>query len=287
MGVCAGIDGQRQRVANACVFCGADDTRLTDEHVWGNWLTSAVSHPPTQAYSERVTVSGEQQRWKQPVFAQKVKIACARCNNGWMSQIEEQAKPLVAPMANGTTTRLKPRHQARLATWAALKALVAEHQSRASERFIPAAHYREFYGTKRPLETMRIWLGGLSRPIPARVRTTDWYFTSSSTSDLRGNITAAAPPDLRRDIAEGRSVYSVVMNVGPLLMVVLAHETRGVEGYVQEEAEPCFQQIWPVTGVFRWPPKAVEALGGNTELHKHFGFMGYGPPPEAATEMLQ
>lgn len=273
-------------MTNPCVFCGADDRRLTKEHIWGDWLTHAVAAPAGDAYAERIDVSGKGESWRQAPFAHVVRIACVQCNTGWMSRIENHAKPLVAPMANGRETRLRPKHQVQVATWVALKALVSQHQSAGPPRFVPDAHYREFYDVQRPLDTMTIWLGRLGRPLTARFTEHAWYFTSASAYDFTGRVMELSepPPDLRRSVEEGGKVYGVQMNVGPLLMMVMGHQTPGVQGYVNDEAYPHFERIWPVTGHFRWPPTVVDTLGDNADLFRFFGFMGYGPPPESTPD---
>jgi hypothetical protein len=236
-------------------------------------MVKAVSHPPTGAFSERVHVSGAEDTWPEPIFGQKVKVVCERCNNGWMSRIENHAIPLVAPMANGVTTRLRPREQARVAAWVALTAMVSQHLHPPADRFVPEAHYHQFLKIKQPLNTMTVWLGALSKPIPARVAKGMSYFTSASAMNLSEFVSVpnGAPEVLAKDVAEGKSLYVITMNVGPLLMFLLGHETPGVQGVVAPGAEASLQRIWPLSGHLRWPPVPIEALGSNTNLARHLG----------------
>jgi len=34
-------------------------------------------------------------RWEAPVFNHRVKAVCAECNHNWMSNLEQQARPLL------------------------------------------------------------------------------------------------------------------------------------------------------------------------------------------------
>lgn len=59
-----------------------------------------------------------------------------RCNNGWMrQQVEEIARPIMIPLITGhhhftgQPIRLTPREQKAIATWAVLKAMIAEFDS--------------------------------------------------------------------------------------------------------------------------------------------------------------
>jgi hypothetical protein len=59
----------------------------------------------------------------------QVKCVCEkRCNNGWMRRkIENVARPIMIPLITGQDTRLLPNHQAIVARWAVLKAMIAEY----------------------------------------------------------------------------------------------------------------------------------------------------------------
>jgi hypothetical protein len=63
----------------------------------------------------------------------QVKCVCGggsnSCNNGWMRRLENSAKPVLVPLMNGEAMRLSIEQQRIVAGWAALKAMVAEHDS--------------------------------------------------------------------------------------------------------------------------------------------------------------
>ena len=96
-----------------CVFCGA--TRgLSKEHFWPEWLSSYL--PPAVPNSHITELhSGE---GKQPqrlerqsqrpgaVKTKKIRAVCAACNNGWMSTVEAQVKPIVLALLDRSRTTL-------------------------------------------------------------------------------------------------------------------------------------------------------------------------------------
>lgn len=141
--------------ARTCIFCRG--TPLTREHIWPQWLRAHLPMPMLNYQALRATEhrqhtdrsvatrSGDPHRWR-------VRAVCARCNNGWMSQLETRVQPILIPLLTGRTTRLTPPQQQTLACWAALKVMVAEydrtghrvshhmHRKRLMRRQLPPAH---------------------------------------------------------------------------------------------------------------------------------------------------
>lgn len=57
----------------------------------------------------------------------KIRAVCDRCNNGWMSQLEESVRPFLTPIITGAPIVLDFEQTALIARWVALKCIVAEH----------------------------------------------------------------------------------------------------------------------------------------------------------------
>lgn len=55
-----------------------------------------------------------------------MRVVCKRCNGGWMSSIEEAAKPIMIPMMRGDAVRLDADSKEKLTHWIALKTMVAD-----------------------------------------------------------------------------------------------------------------------------------------------------------------
>lgn len=85
-----------------------------------------------------------------------LKAVCKPCNNGWMHDIEEMARPLVGPMALGQPGALTVIAQAAVATWVWKLALVADHAS--TPPFFTAVERGTFMDTRRPTSFLRIFL---------------------------------------------------------------------------------------------------------------------------------
>jgi hypothetical protein len=53
-------------------------------------------------------------------------VACERCNTGWMSRLQEAAKPHLLPLIKGERAFIKPYDQRLIAAWAATCVMCAE-----------------------------------------------------------------------------------------------------------------------------------------------------------------
>src|SRR5438046_2705856 len=114
-------------MANACVFCGDDSRRLSDEHVFGNWIYRFFRNQlnaDLNGVTQLLDAEGGITQYPMIPFQQRVKIVCEACNNGWMRRIEEGAQAFLERMMLGQMTRLRPPDQKKLATWAVKTALV-------------------------------------------------------------------------------------------------------------------------------------------------------------------
>jgi hypothetical protein len=92
-----------------CVFCGK--TGLTKGHIWPDWFSKVL--PRVGTHNEQVVgaVHTFEPKMKRPEFRRVVKPGhsgsrkprntCAECNSGWMSRIENNAKPCATPLFQG------------------------------------------------------------------------------------------------------------------------------------------------------------------------------------------
>jgi hypothetical protein len=117
-----------------CVFCDQVGV-LSEEDLFPMWagrvLRDLANGKVDVVMSTRqLDVDGtllrhEHQR-RQTFSAIKLDGVCKTCNSGWMSQIEEAAKPLVEPMIRNIRTGIPFRHLDIIARWLTLKTLVAD-----------------------------------------------------------------------------------------------------------------------------------------------------------------
>lgn len=95
------------------------------EDAWPKWLTAHfVGDEHATAQFERL--GRALRRWKQLRPELTVRCVCVSCNNGWMSDLENETKPLLEPMMRGERTLLDLATQARLTLWLVKTAMVLE-----------------------------------------------------------------------------------------------------------------------------------------------------------------
>src|SRR5688572_1073913 len=88
-----------------CAFCGRNDSPLTREHVFADWIAREFPGPDfTTFYPE----TGQKGYFSKNRFHMVIRKVCERCNNGWMSRLEGETKPILLPLmrANRTTVSL-------------------------------------------------------------------------------------------------------------------------------------------------------------------------------------
>src|SRR5260370_28165312 len=101
-----------------CLFCNEDAN--SKEHVWPQWI---LRLPPARrpvrqrlGTGKEVTYSGD--------F--KLKGVCSTCNNGWMSELETEVRPILGPIVQDLSIQLDLEDQKKIARWAFKTAIVLE-----------------------------------------------------------------------------------------------------------------------------------------------------------------
>lgn len=151
-------------VPRECLFCGFAG-RLTEEHVFPKWLR-ALGY---DGVGWRETLSGPQlvrtALQQGGPFTKTLKIVCGPCNNGWMSAMEDAAKPLLIEMF-GTTPPHQvvrtPGQQLILARWAYKTICVIAQINATTPPRVPLAHCRTFYANDEIPQGVQMWIGTAS-----------------------------------------------------------------------------------------------------------------------------
>jgi hypothetical protein len=106
-----------------CLFC--PEVAATLEDAWPLWLMGHFDAPRGVS----VDLTREDHRlptWTKTRHGHKVRFVCGSCNNGWMSQLERRAKPIIERLLVHGGTLLEPPDQATLSAWAMKGAMVFE-----------------------------------------------------------------------------------------------------------------------------------------------------------------
>lgn len=128
------------RPPKLCVYCGKEG--VSKEHVRGHWSiphgrmhsrnAHMVARPDPLAPGVLTDpVKGAANRPGTP-RALTLKIACERCNNGWMSAIQRDAIPTLTNLNYGIWGQISNEEMSQLARWITLFTMSYEQADRAS-----------------------------------------------------------------------------------------------------------------------------------------------------------
>ena len=155
----------RRKPMAVCIFCGSDD--LSREHVWADWLKTyikkdalnhrrmdATLHPTISEY-ERRKVSGD-------LRSHSLKVVCRSCNSGWMSRLQNQAKPYLLPLLKGEPVSIEVGGQEIISAWITMFVMVAEYFNPDKVSTSQEQRQRFFDDPKCPVN-WKIWIGDFDR----------------------------------------------------------------------------------------------------------------------------
>lgn len=236
----------------ACMFCGGKASSRED--ALPRWL---ITHLPTP---DGVSVVAERGRaparkWKASRHELKVRFVCKGCNNGWMSRLENRAKPLIESLFDAQKTKLPPVHQCTLAEWSVKTAMVFEALRSGSTWFYTDSDRRSVArGAGLPPRT-RVWAASCLN-LPG---------TYCASSDL------SESPKKGRN--EGAAYVTTIAFRDLALQVVTARAPRDVSAEVPITTEirtgpweDATLSVWPpAEQAASWPPRL--GLDGESGLN--------------------
>ena len=150
-------------MARVCIFC-CGEARQTKEHAVPQWFAKL------KPANVSVRVEGEHrnvQKWD--ILTDKVELkvrgCCTECNSGWMSDLEDEARPILLPLIGGQEVQLVVSAQRVIATWAMKTVMVLEYSSASSRLNYFSQEEREALRSERrlPYSTAVFLAGYLGR----------------------------------------------------------------------------------------------------------------------------
>lgn len=233
---------RRFRHAASCAFCGA--VGVTKEHALGRQFADVVPgvgrwvhqtfDPERPQAPPHVKVAGG------PAFV--ARVSCARCNGGWMREIDDRARPLVTSLARGRALALEAEAVTALASWAYKVMLVMMLKEPAHRRFAPPARYRLLQHERQPPGAAQLWAGRTPSGDPL------WFRANSV-----------------RWPSEGAIGYGATLIVGELVLHMVARPDDRAPALRLSGLSSALTALWPATRC-RWPPTQTLPLRGVLDL---------------------
>jgi hypothetical protein len=103
-----------------CPFCRINHRSKRGEHIIPKWMSLQF---PDAKWEIEDQLTKHVRKSTKYIHLTTPK-PCARCNNGWMSDLEKAVKPILVPLIQGETSTLTPPNQISIALWLVKTAMV-------------------------------------------------------------------------------------------------------------------------------------------------------------------
>jgi hypothetical protein len=114
-----------------CLACGTTSSPASREHVFARWLLEELAAKDLAIGLFRDLGNGTSQRQRSDIRLDsfKLKRVCESCNNGWMSGLEDLAKPFILGIIKGgrKLPSFDEEERRTLAKWAGKTAIIESH----------------------------------------------------------------------------------------------------------------------------------------------------------------
>ncbi|GAB1263174.1 hypothetical protein [Aurantivibrio plasticivorans] len=233
-----------------CIFCEKEG-KLSREHLWPDWLGKMYIRKGDEkhtfgakTYANKALKNDGVYERPGHLFSLKIRAVCSKCNNGWMSGIENKTKPIILKMIEGKKCKISKEELEALSFWVALKVVVAEHANNKEDLSVtPSSDRRLMMEDKKIPNYLNIFIGNHS--------------TGHNSAWLRYSWTMAYSPNGPSPplLGHQRNAQAISFMVGPIFFYVLQVRVLGFSPERHFNFGPLLR-IWPSKKNFlRWPPK--------------------------------
>jgi len=232
-----------------CVFCG---DRIGDsdppEHVFPKWLKKFRPKGAVFLHIPRPTIRGDAVSGpSMPEFRSKnleltADTVCAKCNHGWMSDLENGVATTLTPMIEGAAQVLGVECQAVVSTWVAKTALTFDQSMPADQRSLPLEYCRWVCAHKLPPPGAQIRL--------AHYDGTDQHFVRAVYHGLYDEL----PTD--RAMLGPPEAHRTTIRIGKLIAeFTVTKDTKPVLSVRGGDLADMLITVWPSVEGVSWPPR--------------------------------
>ncbi len=186
----------------------------------------------------------EERRYSKDAYSVTVGVVCERCNNGWMSALEDRAKPYLETMLRGRGRELHQGGLRTLAAWALKTSMMVEHMHGAKRNIIPRDEYAQLYQDGDPSDRVRIWMAAYSGTYAAAV---------GSMWGLDAETNETGPREWEPDRG-ARDIWGATIVFGPAVFQVFGTTILPLLEGLEVNARNT-HRIWPYAGDFTWTPR--------------------------------
>jgi hypothetical protein len=252
-----------------CAFCRRGP--LTVEHVFPRWLAELLPKNKPVVGILADPMENKVLRTSAGVAHDaQAKCVCATCNNGWMSELEAEAQPLIRPMVTGALSiALQAPAQDLLARWVTKTALMVQYLQ--PQVLIPEAMYTRLYQQRTPSRDARAWLARYE----GRTHPSGYH---SYLLDATGSTDTG--------VVHRGHVIGVTFHVDQLVFQVFDQDLPGSLGFDfpqdHQEFRSTMLSVWPTGLSRRWPPRNTLDDAGLDAVKRTFDSLADNAPTPIA-----
>jgi hypothetical protein len=185
----------------------------------------------------------------------KAKVVCGGCNNGWMSNLEIETKPIMSPLIADLSISLSERDQNALARWTVKTAMMFDAASRRRSELCYAQVLCERLRTHKEVPRLTaIWLGRFFRHELFSRAGLGWFTINEVARAAHGCITTFIFGNL--------VIQSMTIHAGAEYTEENFPRIRAIDGLWSST----LVQIWPNTGIVNWPPAEFFVSRGSHSI---------------------
>lgn len=238
------------RGLKSCIFCGQTGG-ISREHIFALWLKEFFPRDQNTKHRFAHVAWLDEIDPRNPnelrevrqghVGSKKLRIVCQKCNNGWMSALEEKVKSSLPALIVGNRANIVPSGQTLLAAWACKTAMVADHVD--PNRSAIGQEERTWLMNKLcPPANWYVWIGAYYG--------NEWH----NLSLLQTNVLVSHAPVSKPSDAPYYA-KATTFGVGHILFFVLSGTEPNMERSFKGVEFDRLTQIWPTAArSLIWPP---------------------------------
>jgi hypothetical protein len=226
-----GEPNRRPQVRPRCWFCDADG--VSTEHIFARSLADLFADHGTLRHGYEGP-DGHTSVIRAMTFAYKTRRFCSTCNNTWMNELDQEARPLLAAFAENKPMSLDPSQQQLLALWTTKTLFAFLSRAREGYQFASRQLYHDLYDQQQPLSGTQVWVGANDHGDVA------WHGSHS--------LTFHALPEQEHGFGG-----TISFGYGVLHLIYHGSPEHGLR--LRFDAHRSLRQIWPrQVDVVEWPP---------------------------------
>ncbi len=146
---------KKYTTSETCIYCGGKAG--SEEHVFPQWLRERFTGSGTLDHKVNIDA---QIRIKQGVKDVRVVVrsVCNTCNTGWMSELQNKAKPIIVGLLDETITSLSLEDCRLLTSWAVMSGMCLETRNERSLWLYTHLDRTLLYANRSIHETTEVWI---------------------------------------------------------------------------------------------------------------------------------